>query len=122
MPLVFHKASSSDRVTAVTSDIQSVTQGSIRDMVRDAVRSGLDAGLVADFLAGIDWSAFDAVDGKVRSMLGSLEAWSTEYSEGNLTVGLYVERLLSLLPSKERSKPSSGGKVAGPADLSGTNG
>jgi 2-methylisocitrate lyase-like PEP mutase family enzyme len=84
--------------------IQTVTIEDIRRVVRESLRAGLDADTVADFVASVDWSHVDEKAlPPIAAPLGQLEAWDTEYSEGDSTREQFIARLLSLLPEEERA-------------------
>jgi len=95
--------------------IQDLTTPRVRNVVRRALRTGLDAEMLGDFLASVDWSGYESADSQVKAMLGEMEAWSTAYTERQLTRAQYVARLLSLLPrASERSRRlvMGGGSIA----------
>lgn len=78
--------------------IQELTTQRVRNVLRRATRPELDAEILCDFLASVDWGAVDGADPQVRTMLGQMEAWATEYAEGELAPAEYVARLLTLFP------------------------
>ncbi len=84
--------------------IQKVTIEDVRRVVRESLRGGLDADTVTDFVASVDWSHVDArALPPIATTLGELEAWDTEYAEGDSTREQYIARLLSLIPTEERA-------------------
>ncbi|MSP21561.1 MAG: hypothetical protein EXR66_00800 [Dehalococcoidia bacterium] len=83
--------------------IQTVTIEDVRRVVRESLRGGLDADTVTDFVASVDWSHVDEKAlPSISATLGELEAWDTEYAEGDSTPEQYITRLLSLLPAEWR--------------------
>ena len=84
--------------------ISQVAEEDVRDVVREALREGLDADLLADFVARIDWSGVQQSLPAIAALLGELEAWTTEYAEGDLTKTQFVAQLLSLLPVDQRNE------------------
>jgi hypothetical protein len=74
--------------------IKELGAADVRNVIRGCLNAGaVDAEGLADFLASVDWSAAEASDPTVRELLGRLEAWATEYAEGDLDLKTY-ERLL----------------------------
>lgn len=61
--------------------------------MKRALRDGVDADLLGEFLATVDWGTVDNSDPVVREMLGQLEAWTTAYSEGQLSRDEYTAEL-----------------------------
>src|SRR5690348_16720385 len=77
--------------------IAQLTVTDVRAEVRRALRGGLSSSALADFLASVDWGAFDTADAVVRRMLGELERWSTEYAEGDRSLTEYAASLTELV-------------------------
>ena len=71
-------------------------------MIRKALRAGLDADALDDFLSSVDWSGAERERPAIADVLGQIEAWSSQLSEGDLTESKYIALLQSLLPEGER--------------------
>jgi len=84
--------------------IASLKVSRINAEVRAALRKGVNPDRIADFVAAVDWSGAENASDRVRERLGLLELWATAYAEAELSRGEYLVRLLSLLPSDERSR------------------
>ncbi len=48
---------------------------------------------IADFVAEVDWSGWEAARAGVVELVGKLEGWTTEYTEGGITIAEYTSRL-----------------------------
>ena len=59
--------------------------------------------LRCDFLASVDWSNTDRERPEIADLLGEIEEWSEQFSEGNLTQEEYIALLRGVLPAKERA-------------------
>ena len=88
--------------TDTVSNVPGMSVADVRAMLRDALDGGLDSTAIADFLALVDWSGTDQRRPPIADLLGQLEAWSTEYAEGDLSRDQYIDRLVALLPERER--------------------
>lgn len=97
-------ASSEDGLVSMSTLIRiaDLTLDNVRAFVRTALRRGLDQSSLLDYLASIDWGGSPG-DPAVRDLLGQIELWATEYDEGDLSLGQYMARLVSILPREERS-------------------
>ena len=75
---------------------QTPTMREIRNLLDSSLRSPLDLDGVADFLAAVDWGR---VDHKSReaALLGQIEGWTTEYTEGELSGAQYRAKLSDAL-------------------------
>ncbi|MPZ99663.1 MAG: hypothetical protein GEU80_10075 [Dehalococcoidia bacterium] len=88
------------------SDLLSIwklTEDDVRQVVRTALTRGLDSARIADFVASVDWSHTIDRRPAIADLLGELEAWEHEYTEGDSSKREYIERLLTLLPEGERA-------------------
>jgi hypothetical protein len=87
------------------TDIQALEQTDVLAAVAEALRAGLNVSTLANFTSGVDWSSWERSQPAVREMLGQVEAWVTEYSEGEISAAGLSVRLLSLFPdARERSR------------------
>ncbi len=77
--------------------IEQVTEEDVRAIVREALSRDLKPECIADFVARVDWSGVDRERPPIARTLGALEAWSTEYAEGDLLSDEYRGRLKKLL-------------------------
>ncbi len=76
--------------------IEQVTDEDVREIVREALSQDLKPDCIADFVARVDWSGVDREQPPIARALGALEAWSTEYAEGDLPSDEYRLRLNKL--------------------------
>src|SRR5690606_32338262 len=90
-------SSSGETTSMSTLAIADVTMDTISEAIRRATGAGLDAPMLLDFLASIDWTSTERAPDGVRSALADVEAWSTEFSEGDLTRDEYLARLQRLV-------------------------
>lgn len=87
------------------TDIQTLKESDVVAAVAASLKRGLDVTSLADFVASIDWSNWERSPGDVRGMLGKIEAWLTECTEGELSRADLVVRLLSFfVDTAEKSR------------------
>ena len=89
--------------------IDSVTIEHVRDATSAGLREGPPYEAIADFVARVDWSGTHKRIPPIAGVLGKLEAWSTEYAEGDLTSEDYAARLRELLAGSEQARKSPAG-------------
>lgn len=65
-------------------ELKDITLYDIACTIEGALTEPLDADSIAEFVASIDWSTYDNADEEVVHVLGLLEGWTTEHSEGSL--------------------------------------
>jgi hypothetical protein len=106
MPLFAQiKSSSSAEMTGMdTLPIAKLRTREVHKVIRSALRAGFDADSIDDFLASVDWSGAQNKKLKIMALLGQLENWASQYSDGDLTRPQYQARLLTLLPQQERQR------------------
>jgi hypothetical protein len=85
--------------------IQDLALEDVRLAVADALRGELDLDALADFVASVDWSGFEAASAEVRNSLGELESSLTAFEEDEITLDEALARLVAVFPgARERSR------------------
>ena len=87
--------------TATLIPIAKLRLQTVQKIVREAIDNEVDADAIADFLASVDWSHTQGKSLKVMPILGQLEQWDSEYSEGDIDKVEYRKLLTSLLTNGE---------------------
>ncbi len=79
--------------------LKDLTEADVRSAIREAMSPQPDFDRINDFLASVDWSDGGGALTPVAALLGRLEHWATEYTEGDLARLDYLQRLTEVARS-----------------------